>query len=164
MSNEERAQALAQYQAVLGYLQYENSAYWTRSGFISVAQSALLGFYANLFVGPTTNDCQKRVILAVISFVGLLLAFTWGSVTSKGDWWIRRWTDVLLQLEEKAFGKETEVFRGVYKRAAAGGPTNSNVVRTHVGYGESGLRWLPVIAGWVFVLVWVLGLLILFLV
>src|SRR5205085_2093509 len=41
-----RADVLKQYEIIVGHLRFEHTAFWTRFGFMLVAQTALLGFFA----------------------------------------------------------------------------------------------------------------------
>jgi hypothetical protein len=103
-------EALERFSTISSYLQYENTAFWTRSGFILVAQAALLGFFANML--PEQSSSWPRVIAGfVIALVGIALTFIWNYAIRVGRDWTDRWLKLLKEhLEPAAFG-DLEVFR-----------------------------------------------------
>lgn len=113
--------ALEQYRNVLGYLQYENTIYWTRSGFMLVAHSALLGFLTKLMPSPDEANWQSIGLSFGISLFGLALSLLWMKALLSALWWINRWHGILLRLEPDAYG-DIEVFRGA---VAAEGDTKT---------------------------------------
>src|SRR5207253_1996939 len=104
--------ALEQYRNVIGYLQYENTVYWTRSGFMLVAQVALLGFLARAF--PTFEEKTGwigGIVIIGLGVFGLILCYQWNRVNDGALWWINRWHSILLTIEPKAY-EDIKVFRG----------------------------------------------------
>lgn len=104
--------ALEQYRNIIGYLQYENSTFWTRSGFMLVAHSALLGFLTRLLPEPVRDAPWLSITLSIsISVVGLVLSLLWTRAIDGALWWIERWHRILVAIEPDAYGS-TDVFRG----------------------------------------------------
>jgi hypothetical protein len=109
---DDRKVALEQYRNVLGYLQYENTAYRTRSGFMLVAQAALPSPLAR--VTPLSSSQVNWYVVVLIlglATIGLMLCRLWWLAAEGPSWWIERWHDVLVKLEPRAYG-DIEVFRG----------------------------------------------------
>jgi hypothetical protein len=116
---------LQRYGQVLSYLIYENTTYWTRSGLLLLAHTSLLGFTA-IVLPPFSADAlpERVLLLAVIGFVGLLLARFWWTAIKRGIDWIEDWHNLLLKLEPEAYG-DIEFFRG--KVGSRARPTRHNV-------------------------------------
>ena len=96
--------AIERYRNIIGYLQYENSMYWTRRGLMLIAHSTLLGFLTKVLqeIGPGQSWFDIIVALSV-SAVGLLLSILWVRLLDGSLWWIERWHQVLLVLEPVAY-------------------------------------------------------------
>jgi hypothetical protein len=104
--------ALEQYRNILGYLQYENTIYWTRSGFMLIAHSTLFGFLTRLLPQSNAEKAWQGIGLSFgVCMLGLALSFLWTRAIMEGLRWIDRWHSILLTLEPDAYG-EIAVFRG----------------------------------------------------
>ena len=103
--------AIERYRNVIGYLQYENTTYWTRSGFMLVANSALLGMLSRSVPDPSASAPWLSVVVwQVVCMIGLYLSVMWIRALQGALLWISRWHDILLQLEPEAYGA-INVFR-----------------------------------------------------
>jgi hypothetical protein len=102
--------ALERYRNILGYLQYENTIYWTRSGFMLVAHSALFGFLARLMSDIADPTWPRVGLVFFASIFGLVLSYLWTLTIHKGNGWIDRWHSILLRIEKPAYG-DIFVFR-----------------------------------------------------
>ena len=82
-------EALEAYRNLVGYLQYENTVFWTRLGFIYVANAALLA----ATIKPLEShlqDPQSRIsiVLVVLGIVGVLLCLAGDYFAKDGKIWI----------------------------------------------------------------------------
>lgn len=104
--------ALKRYDALMRYLAYENTTYWTRAQFFLVANAALIGFALKEL--PTTLkdvSTTRLVILFVCAVGGLLLTLLWIWGLKSGQGWINHWTKALRSLEPKALeGTKLDLF------------------------------------------------------
>lgn len=103
--------ALEQFRNIIGYLQYENTAYWTRSGFLLASQAALLGFSARIV--PTTahvDNVPSMVISIALALLALAICWIGLKMIENSVTWINRWIGILEQIEPVAYG-EIKVFR-----------------------------------------------------
>jgi len=85
--------ALKQYDALLRYLAYENTVYWTRCQFFLFASIGLLGLSAAKF--PAQHSAATPVavlVLASILAVGFCLTALWLVILRKAEIWIARWS------------------------------------------------------------------------
>lgn len=111
--NDEQKIKLEQYRNILGYLQYENRTYWTRSGFMIVAQTILFRFITQKLPLVKEEDFWFNITAVAFSCIlGFYLTSLWRTINKSGKWWIERWHSILLELEPDAYG-DIEVFRGV---------------------------------------------------
>jgi hypothetical protein len=101
--------ALEQYRNVLGQLQHENAMTWTRSGFLIVAQAAILTAFGR-WVSVRVSFWDV-VLMYALPMAGLFLTLLWGSLLKTSRWWTDHWHRTLLQLEPDAYG-EVKVYRG----------------------------------------------------
>jgi uncharacterized protein involved in cysteine biosynthesis len=109
---EEQKIALEQFRNVVGYLQYENMAYWTRSGFLLATQAALLGFSAR--VVPTSTNALSAPAIAIcvcLAVVALIICWIGLKMINNSITWIDRWIQILREIEPLAYG-DRKVFRG----------------------------------------------------
>jgi hypothetical protein len=140
MSEEEnQGIALSKYQTILGYLQYENTVFWTRSGFVLIAQTALLGFYVTMLPRAEKPTAGIALQLGCLGVIGLLLVALWFFAIASGTWWINRWRDILGELEEPAWGK-----RNILREANP--PWGARFAATYVA-ALFGVIWLVGVAG-----------------
>jgi len=115
-AGQEQKIALEQYRNILGYLQYENTMYWTRAGFMLVAQAALLSPLARLLpLSPSKVDWGFVAVTIGLGTFGLVLCYLWLQVIGGVLWWIDRWHELLVKIEPAAYG-DTKVFRGAVDR------------------------------------------------
>lgn len=120
------ATALAKYSAVMSYLQYENTVYWTRAGLVVAAQGALLGFSASLFLEAFAKATGPALSLAIaVALLGGFFCLIGIMMNNGGLRWIRRWERICRDLEPQAFGA-TEVLRNPEKPEPG---TNNRSVR-----------------------------------
>lgn len=114
--------AIERYRNVIGYLQYENTIYWTRTGLMLIAHSTLFGFLTKVLQEIGSKQTWFDITMAFsVSIVGLLLSILWTRLLEGSLWWIERWHQVLLDLEPVAYGA-INVFRGVVGASADEGP------------------------------------------
>lgn len=138
--------ALEQYRNVIGYLQYENTTYWTRSGFMLIAHAALLGFLTRLLPDqPSAASWQSIGLTFGVSLFGLALSLLWMRAIQDAIWWINRWLTILLVLEPQAYG-EINVFRDVPELGDPNAPPHR-------------LRKVAEQVVWLFRAVWISGVL-----
>lgn len=103
---------LRRYAAALGYLQYENTTYWTRSQQFLVAHTFLLGFVVTkLPVLPMELTWARIVSLGIASLGGLALARLWFHGLRAGEYWIDHVTDIVRAFEEKSLPADTKLIR-----------------------------------------------------
>jgi len=103
--------AFKRYDAVLRYLIYENTVYWTRSSFFLAANAGLFGFIASkLPYSPREILGAQGAVVAAGCLAGLLLSVLWHWALASGEYWIKRWENICLSLEAEAFG-EIEIWR-----------------------------------------------------
>ncbi len=102
---------LERYGKILGYLQYENTIYWSRLGFIFASQAALLGFSVRFLVNALTHPSYITSGLAIgLAVVGLLLCRIGRQMVQGGLRWLYRWERLLREIEPFAYG-DLEVLR-----------------------------------------------------
>ncbi|MFC2125016.1 hypothetical protein ACFLU5_09410 [Bacteroidota bacterium] len=144
---EGKSPQLEQYGMILSYHQYENSTFWTRSGFMLVAHSALLGFVVQIH--PNFNPClaqwDKIVITSIMGITGLALLIIWWKALKLGERWITKWHTLLRHLEPKAFG-DIKVFR------------RDDTSANSKSYKRIGVRKIAYSVVWVFLVLWSLVL------
>lgn len=117
--------ALRQYTAVLTYMQYEGSVFWTRAHHFLVANAALFGFVATQLPVSLSHITWARLyILGCAVGGGLALSILWLQAHRHGTFYIDRWQSILEGLEESAFG-DLRVFRD---RFPNGKPTRAREV------------------------------------
>jgi|GEM_PF-6313821 len=110
--NDDQKLALEQFRNVIGYLQYENTVYWTRSGFLLTAEAALLGFNAR--VVPTSVSDASWPALGIafgLCAVALVLCWLGLKMIENSLYWINRWIGLLQSMEPDAFGDKYKIFR-----------------------------------------------------
>jgi hypothetical protein len=110
--NDEQKIALEKYRNILGYLQYENTIFWTRSSFIIVAQASILGFSFRLFPIEGNPTWTQLFIILFVGVIGIVLCIIWAKMNKSSIFWINRWITLLKRIEPDAYG-EIEVFRGI---------------------------------------------------
>jgi hypothetical protein len=96
--------AVARYGIVMSYLVYENTIFWARAGFFSVANSALLGLMIQRLPSWHAARFDEIVIPLAGSAFGLLFSVLWYRVLKAGEVWIDHWHGLLVDLEGAAFG------------------------------------------------------------
>jgi hypothetical protein len=130
--NEDTKIALERFRNVLGYLQYENTVYWTRSGFLLTAEAALLGFSARVVPTDTAIASWPALVLGLgLCAVGLILCWLGLRMIRNSLHWIDRWIQLLTVIEPTAYGEELKVFRGL---EASSAPTPSHFARDTAKY------------------------------
>jgi len=103
--------ALEKYAVVLPYLAYENTTFWTRSGFFLVVHAGLLAFVATSGL-PTRASLPDKMILSIaIAVIGIVIGVAWLLALFAGNYWIDRWHAVLVKLEPDAF-EDLSILRG----------------------------------------------------
>lgn len=103
---------LRRYAAALGYLQYENTTYWTRSQHFLVAHTFLLGFVVTKLPVTSKELTWARIVcLGVASLGGLVLARLWFDGLKAGEYWINHVTDVVRLFEDKSFPAGTKLIQ-----------------------------------------------------
>jgi hypothetical protein len=108
---EEQKIALERFRNVVGYLQYENTVYWTRSGFLLASQAALLGFGARVLPTSTgSNNASAIAICMVLALVALVICLIGLRMVDNSVTWINRWISILREIEPLAYG-DMRVFR-----------------------------------------------------
>ena len=108
---DEQRVALQQYGYVMGYLQYENSVYWTRVGFVIAAQAALVAFGAGqMSEAAKTHSVFPAIITIGSGLLGVILCLLGLRMTEGSVRWINHWIKILCALELKAFD-DIQVFR-----------------------------------------------------
>jgi len=95
--------ALRRYIPILGYLQYENSTYWTRSNFFLTSNTLLLGFFLNIVPYSTQAPFIRLFTIYPIAVAGNILCWLWLQTLQSGSIWINHWHNVLQSLEPQAF-------------------------------------------------------------
>jgi hypothetical protein len=105
---------LEQYRIVIGYLQYENQTYWTRSGLFLSANAIIFSILGKMVTEVDSMKFHLAVFWVVFigGLVGMGISALWINLNSSAKFWINRWHTVLKNLESQAFGN-TELFRGV---------------------------------------------------
>ena len=101
-------EALEAYRNLVGYLQYENTVFWTRLGFIYVANAALLAAAIKPF--ESHLQCPENptsIALSVLGVVGVLLCLAGVYFAKDGKIWIDYWTEKLIQIEPAGYGDVT---------------------------------------------------------
>jgi hypothetical protein len=146
----------ARYQSILGYLQYENTAFWTRSGFMSIAQSALIGFYVSAFLRQPVAYTWEWWVLIGTAIMGFLVAGAWFWVAVKGRELSKTWMEALLEVEPLAFG-DVKFFRRRYGSGPTGGADNKE--KKNSGPSWFGVTTIPLFAAGLLGLAWVGGVL-----
>lgn len=107
--------ALEKYSTILEYLAYENTTFWTRSGFYLVAQSALLGFIGSAIITSNKQTLtDARSWLIGFCLVGIILAISWILALYYSNKWIDKWHSTLIDIEPEAFGN-IRLLRGQVK-------------------------------------------------
>ena len=110
-SEGDRDLALRRYAPILGYLQYENTVYWTRFHVFLLANSAFLALIANGLPFSTAVVWARLYTLMVAASAGLILSFLWWRVMIAARGWIDRWHAILQELEPLAF-VHIQIWRG----------------------------------------------------
>lgn len=157
VSSADRAKlANERYRTVSAVFTYENSIYWTRSGFMLVAQAACLSGALRLLEAekPTT---RASLLLVGASAFALVLCWAWLRIIKAGIWWTDRWTRILRKLEPAAMddSKETEIWvLRMDSNEWSKPPANANEQRI------ASTRQAPRFIAWAFVVVWTIALLI----
>jgi hypothetical protein len=141
--------ALEKYAVILPYLAYENTTFWTRSGFFLVGHAALLAFVATAGLPVETDATEKFATSLVVGTVGLILGAAWLFSIAAGKYWIERWHSVLLKLERDAFG-DLEVLRGYVWPDDRNAPKRKGALWAHLS-GKYVVTFVAVI----FTLLWV---------
>src|SRR5688572_28010002 len=90
--------ALEMYRNVIGYLQYENAAYWTRAGFMLVVQSILVSLVGKLVVEGGDNKLHSSTVLAGTGLLGIALCAVSWRIASIGVKWTTRWKEKLVEI------------------------------------------------------------------
>jgi hypothetical protein len=112
--------ALTRYGQVLGYLQYENTVYWTRVGFVMAAQAALIAFSANHMLAVQNPHSPLSLPVALgAGVLGLVLCLLGLRMVQGSVRWINHWHDLLRELELTAYG-DIQVFRNTGSIARGG--------------------------------------------
>ncbi len=140
--------ALEKYAAVLPYLAYENSAFWTRSGFFLVAHTALLAFVATNGLPLKSSRQDEILVYFVVGILGIVLGVAWLLSIAAGKFWIRNWHDALLKLEPDAFG-DLEVLRGKCLS------TNTMPRTQGMRWPHTGAKSIVIIIPLMFVVLWI---------
>jgi len=108
MDEGERSISIQRYSAMLQYLAYENTTYWTRAQFFLLANAALVAFVFNTF--PTTSlDKESNIHLSLLmvgTVVGFLLTLLWLDGLRAGQRWISHWTEALKEWEQSAMDRD----------------------------------------------------------
>jgi hypothetical protein len=100
-----RADVLKQYEIIVGHLRFEHTAFWTRFGFLLVAQTALLGFFSQALLEHLRTPRPHTLAAAAVFVVaGVVLAFFFSRIHAAADWWVDHWTALLCRIEGAAFG------------------------------------------------------------
>jgi hypothetical protein len=103
---------LRRYAAALGYLQYENTTYWTRSQHFLVAHTFLLGFVVTKLPVTSKELTWARIVcLGIASLGGLVLAKLWFDGLKAGEYWITHVTEVVRLFEGKSFPVDTRLIQ-----------------------------------------------------
>jgi len=129
-----------QYEILMSYLQYENSAYWGRANFFLVASIAFAGFVMTNIPSFEEALSWKQVFTFLVSsLIGLSLSFLWWKSLQSGEFWIDRWHFLLKKIEPDVFG-DMEVIRGMKQRE--GGPSRVSARRiSRLTVGLFGVLW-----------------------
>ncbi len=113
--------ALERYRNVIGYLQYENTVYWTRSGFLLTAEAALLGFNARVVPATIEDITWPALGMSMgLCVVALLICLLGLKMLENSVQWISRWLQLLTAIEPAAYGADLQVFRGMNISGAPG--------------------------------------------
>lgn len=89
------------YRSVIAISTYENNAFWTRSGFMMVAQAAILAGAARLL--PTaTSSSLSAICLMIASIFAVILCGVWCLMIHAGFFWTSRWIERARALEPDA--------------------------------------------------------------
>jgi len=136
-----------QFGVVAGYLQYENSVYWTRSQLFLVGNSALVGLLATALPLTASVSWSRIYTLAVAFTLGLILCILWLKILLAACGWIDHWHKQLRHLEQTAFppGTLTPDGEGLFRNV------NSIEARGPIK------KWSLCIC-WSFIAIWVLAL------
>lgn len=151
--NESTEHALEKYGIMLSYLAYENSTFWTRSGFFLVVHAGLLAFIATSGLPIRSSPLDKMIPSIAITVIGIMLGIAWLLALAGGNYWIDRWHSVLVTLEQDAF-KNLNVLRGAVW--AEGGETKQS---TRAFLAHIGGKYIAYFVAIVFTVLW-LGFLI----
>ena len=106
--------AIRRYDIIMRYLASDNAIYWTRSQLLLVAHTTLLGFWGNQLPRNLGEEPPLKLIFLLIECgLGGCLCLIWHYAIRGGQYWMDRWEKTLLELEDAAFGKSAEVYRGM---------------------------------------------------
>lgn len=105
--------ALKRYGQVLGTMQYESNVFWTRSQLFLAAHALLLGFAFNGILEILKKEplWMHLLVVGAICIAGIALSVLWKQAHQAGLYWIDHWRDVLLKLEDVAYGPDLPVHR-----------------------------------------------------
>ena len=81
--------------------------YWTRNTFFVIIQSALIAFAAFDLKDPT----KTNFVDLVLAFVGLVIALVWLRIAMASRELLRKWRQIVLQLESELFDQEQGLFQ-----------------------------------------------------
>src|SRR6266850_8086380 len=91
VSPADRDLALRRYAPILGYLQYENTVYWTRFHVFLLADSALFALLANRLPFDVSVVTWARLYTLIVTAIGgLVLAGLWWKTLVAARGWIER--------------------------------------------------------------------------
>jgi len=108
--------ALRRYEILISYLQYENSTFWTTSGFFLIGHIALFGFFAQIVASIEDKGSKETTITLAygMCIFGVILFIIWFRAIMVSFFWITRWQNIIKnKLEKDAFGDDIEVIRNI---------------------------------------------------
>ncbi len=105
-----------QFGVVCGYLQYENTVYWTRSQLFVVANAALIGLLANALPTSTKVPWVRIYTLLGPFLVGFVVCYLWLKILWAAHGWIDHWHAQLQHLEPQAFPDNTLTDAGLFSK------------------------------------------------
>jgi hypothetical protein len=116
---------LKQYDILMQQNRFEHTSFWTRFGFMMISQMALLGFFLNLLLNGLKETNPRYLLLTLpLCLVGLTLVYFFYRLQKITKWWVDRWLELILRLEQGAFAdinvvrKASEQSPGSVRRVA----------------------------------------------
>ena len=97
---------LKKFEILTNYLIYENTIFWSRSNYFLIAITGLLGLTITQIPSYILFEMQKVLTIFTLSFIGIILCYSWHCALKGGEFWINHWHELIIKYEKKCWEEE----------------------------------------------------------